>query len=63
MGRPYWDGASWQTIPNGSITANNQVWRQFSFPAITTDRIRVWISGALAGYSRLVEIEAYGELL
>src|SRR5262249_33632908 len=33
---------------------------QFIFAPITTSRIRVFISGALDGYSRITEIEAYG---
>ena len=55
----YWDGGSWVTVPGGSVTGNNKVWRTFSFPAVTTDRIRVVVNSALAGYSRIVEIEAY----
>ena len=55
----YWDGGSWVTVPGGSVTGNNNVWRTFSFPAVTTDRIRVVVNGALGGYSRIVEIEAY----
>ena len=57
----YWDGATWVTVPGGTVTGNNKVWRQFSFPAVTTDRIRVLINGALLSYSRLVEMEAWGK--
>ena len=52
-------GAGWVTVPNGSITANNLVWRTITFPAVTTDRIRVQITATPDGYSRLAEIEAY----
>jgi hypothetical protein len=31
-----------------------------SFAAFTTDRIRVNVTSALAGYSRIIEIEAWG---
>jgi subtilisin family serine protease len=55
----YWTGAAWQTVPGGSVAGNNKVRRRFTFPAVTTDRIRVFVSGALAGYSRITEIEAY----
>jgi len=55
----YWDGNRWVTVPDGSITGNNRIWRSITFPAINTDRIRVLINQALAGYSRIVEIEAY----
>ena len=52
-------GAGWVTVPNGSIAANNLVWRTITFPAVTTDRIRVQITATPDGYSRLAEIEAY----
>jgi hypothetical protein len=57
----YWDGSAWVTVPGGSITGNNLVWRTVSFPAVTTDRIRVVVNAALAGYSRITEIEAYDD--
>ena len=56
----YWNGAGWATVPGGGITGNNLVWRKITFPAVITDRIRVLISASLGGYSRIVEIEAYG---
>ena len=55
----YWDGAAWVIIPGGSITGNKLVWRTVTFPAVTTDRIRVVVNASLAGYSRIMEIEAY----
>jgi len=55
----YWDGSVWVDIPGGNVTNNNQVWRKFTFTPITTDRIRVLVSGALNGYSRITEIEAW----
>ena len=55
----YWNGSAWVTVPGGSITGNNLVWRKITFPAVTTDRIRVQVNASLAGYSRIVEIEAY----
>ena len=55
----YWNGTGWAMVPGGSVTGNNLVWRQFTFPAVTTDRIRVVVNAALAGYSRIIEIEAY----
>ena len=55
----YWNGSAWVTVPGGSITGNNLVWRRITFPAVTTDRIRVQVNASLAGYSRIVEIEAY----
>ena len=55
----YWNGSTWVTVPGGSITGNNLVWRKITFPAVTTDRIRVQVNASLAGYSRIVEIEAF----
>jgi hypothetical protein len=55
----YWTGTAWALVPGGSISGNNAVWRQLTFPAITTDRIQVLVTGALASYSRIVEIEAW----
>jgi hypothetical protein len=56
----YWNGTSWMPIPGASVTANNLVWRQFVFVPLTTSKIRVYITGALNGYSRMMEVEAWG---
>ncbi|HKP45302.1 MAG TPA: discoidin domain-containing protein [Pyrinomonadaceae bacterium] len=56
----YWDGSAWTTVSGGSITSNNKVWRQVSFTAVTTTKIRVSISATADGASRLAEIEAWG---
>src|ERR1051326_1200464 len=32
-------GTSWATIPGTAVTNNNHVWRSFSFPQISTDKI------------------------
>jgi len=55
----YWNGSAWQTIPGGNVTNNNLVWRHFAFAAVTTPRIRVQVSAALASYSRITEVEAW----
>ena len=55
-----WIGSAWATVPGGTVSGNNKVWRKFSFPAITTSAVRVLVTAALAGYSRIIEIEAYG---
>ena len=56
----YWNGSAWVTIPGGSVTGNNKVWRQFGFPSISTDKIRVLINNTASGdWSRIVEVEAY----
>lgn len=55
----YWTGSTWQTVPNGSVTGNNKVWRKFIFSTVSTDRIRVVVNGATDAWSRIVEVEAY----
>ena len=54
-----WNGTAWITVPGGAVTGNNHVWSTVSFAGITTTKIRVSIASALAGYSRITEIEAY----
>lgn len=56
----YWTGSSWLTIPGVTTTNNNKVWRKFTFPRVTTDKIRVLIYGAKLPSSTVVEIEAFG---
>jgi len=56
----YWDGLQWVTIPNGSVTGNDKAWRQFTFAAITTTKIRVFVNNARNNWSRIVELEAVG---
>ena len=28
----YWNGANWVTVPGGSVTGNNKVWRKITSP-------------------------------
>lgn len=59
----YWNGGSWATVSNGSITGNNKVLKKFQFSPITTDKIRVVVTDSLSAqyrYSRIVELEAWG---
>jgi RHS repeat-associated protein len=56
----YWNGSSWSTIPAGSVTGNNKVWRKFTFSPITTSKIRVLINQVPDSWSRVVEIQAFG---
>ncbi|MEN3327068.1 MAG: hypothetical protein V7638_1875, partial [Acidobacteriota bacterium] len=56
----YWTGSSWATVPSGSISGNNLVWRKLTFPAITTSKIRVMVTAAATdGVARIAEIEAW----
>ena len=56
----YWNGSSWVTVPGGSVTSNNKIWRKFEFSPVSTSKIRVVTSASVDGYSRLTEVEAYG---
>jgi hypothetical protein len=53
-----WDGANWITL--GTVSGNNLVKRTINFSSYTTDRIRINVTNALASFSRLTEIEAWG---
>jgi RHS repeat-associated protein len=54
----YRDGAGWAAAAGA---ANNAlVWRRVEFSPVTTARLRVRVTGALAGHSRLAEVEAWG---
>jgi len=48
------------TVANGNVSGNNLVWKQITFSAITTSKIRIWITGSADGYSRITEVEAWG---
>ncbi len=56
----YWNGSTWVTIPGGTVTGNNKVWRNFTFSPITTSKIRVFINTVPDAWSRVVEIQAFG---
>ena len=55
----YWTGTDWATVPGGRIAGNRSVWRRVTFPPLTTDRIRISVTAALGGSSRVVEVEAW----
>jgi hypothetical protein len=55
----YWNGAAWIDVPGGSVTGNKLVWRTFTFSPVNTNAIRVLVNGALNGYARITEIEAW----
>jgi len=53
-----WDGSAWVTL--ATVNGNNLVKRTVSFAAFTTNQIRINVTSVLAGYSRIIEIEAWG---
>ncbi|HQU47703.1 MAG TPA: PQQ-dependent sugar dehydrogenase, partial [Casimicrobiaceae bacterium] len=52
-----WNGSAWSTI--ATVSGNNLVKRTVTFAPVTTDRIRIRVTGALLVYSRIVEVEAW----
>src|SRR5882672_8111942 len=56
----YWTGSAWVTVPGGSITGNNLVWRKINFSAVTTSKIRVVANSAVDSVARITEVEAWG---
>jgi len=55
----YWDGSAWVAIPGASISGNTLIWNEFTFPEVSTSKIRVKINATLGSYSRLVELEVW----
>jgi len=56
----YQSGTQWMMVTNGNVMNNNKVWRKFTFKPVATEKIRVWVTGALYSRSRIVELEAWG---
>ena len=54
-----WNGSTWVTL--ATVSGNNLVKRSVTFTAFTTDRIRIKVTSALGSYSRITEIEAWGQ--
>ena len=40
------------------VNGNNLVWRKVTFGALTTTKIRVWVTGAQDMWARIAEVEA-----
>jgi hypothetical protein len=53
-----WTGSTWTTL--ATVSGNNLVKRTVNFSAFTTARIRIRVTAALASFSRITEIEAWG---
>jgi hypothetical protein len=56
----YWNGEAWLTVEDGSVTGNNKVWRKFTFAPISTTKLKLIVSAAANGHSRVTEVEAWG---
>ena len=55
----YWNGSAWVNVPNGNVSSTDRVVTKLVFSPVTTNRIRVVVNYAEAGYSRIVEVEAW----
>lgn len=55
----YWNGTTWVTVPGGSITGNNKIWKKVTFAPITTSKIRILTNASPNGSSVLTEVEVY----
>ena len=49
--------ASLERVPGGTVGGNTLVWRQITFAALTTTKIRVYVTGSLNTWTRVAEIE------
>ncbi len=58
----YWNGSSWALVPNGEITSNDKVVNRFRLATpVRTTKIQVEVLSGAGGYSRIVELEAWGK--
>jgi serine protease AprX len=55
-----WNGSAWVTVTGGSVTGNVLAMRTFTFPVVTTTKIRVHVTNARNNWTRIVEAEAFG---
>jgi hypothetical protein len=53
-----WNGSSWVTL--ATVSGNNLVKRTVTFAPYTTDRIRISVTNAAGGLSRITELQAWG---
>jgi hypothetical protein len=53
-----WTGNAWSLL--ATVTNNNLVKRTVTFPAFTTDRIRVNLQSARSAWAMITELEAWG---
>ena len=53
-----WSGSAWVTL--ATVSANTLAKRTVTFPAYTTDRIRINVTATADGWTRITEVEAWG---
>ncbi len=52
------DGITWVT--QGTATGNTKAMRIFTFPEVTTSKVRVVVTASRTNFSRIIEFEAFG---
>ena len=57
----YRDASGWQDIPAPKIAGNSASDWHATFPAVTTDRVRLVVTGTSSNVSRIWELELYGQ--
>jgi hypothetical protein len=55
----YWTGTGWAVVPGGTIAGNTLVKRSVTFAAISTTKIRVFVTSGVDLWSRVAEVEAF----
>src|ERR1700741_1365405 len=55
----YWNGSAWVTVPGGSVTGKNKVWKKITFAPIDTTKIKVMVKTTVDSWTRVVEVEAW----
>ena len=50
---------AWSSIPGGSISGNNLLWRKFTFSPLATNAIRVKVNASPDNVARIDEVEAW----
>jgi RHS repeat-associated protein len=60
----YWNGSAWIDIPDAAVSSNNKVWRKLTLSQpVETTKIRVLPHASIDnGYSRITEVEAWGNV-
>jgi hypothetical protein len=54
----YWNGAAW--VDAATFVGNNKVWTRGYFPAVATDKVRLYITNFAGGAARVVEFQVWG---
>ncbi|MFN6965220.1 MAG: PA14 domain-containing protein [Pyrinomonadaceae bacterium] len=54
----YWNGSSWTDVV--SVTGNNKVWRRHTFVPVSTQKVRVLVTGSATVNAQIIELEAWG---